>query len=178
MKSIEQRLADLETNNCRWKKLSLALAGSMLAVTCVAAATPTFIPDVIYGRRFEVVNEQGKTVAVVGQSNGNAELKLFNQAGQLQFAVSGTDRGGLMSLWNGDSQLLRAGNNGLGGTMDIMTAAGNEAARIGAASGQNGYIGVASVNGGLRSVTTPIVAAPQFVPQATTQPARRPMVSR
>ena len=53
--------------------------------------------------------------------------------------------------------------------MDIMTASGKEAAQIGASTGQNGYIGFASANSGLRSVTTPIVAAPQYVPQIAPQ---------
>jgi hypothetical protein len=166
VKTFEQRLADLERSNRHWKAAAMGLGGVLLAISSIAAALPSFIPDVLYARRLEIVNDQGQRVAIVGQVNGQGTLSLYNRDGKMQMLTSATNSGGLMSLWNGDQQLLRAGNNGAGGTIDLIAATGQEAVRMGAASGQSGYVGVADGSGGLMNVGGPITS-PIVVPATT-----------
>lgn len=152
MKTIEQRLSDLECSSRRWRLAATCLGAVLLAVTGVAASLPTFIPEVLHARRLEIVNDQGERVAVVGQTNGQGTISLYDRQGKLQMLSSATGSGGLISLWNGDQQLLRAGNNGVGGTIDLIATSGQEAVRVGAASSGTGYVGVADGSGGLQSV--------------------------
>lgn len=169
MQTIEQRLEALERSNRCWKTAGLTMGALLLAISSMAAALPSYIPDVLFARRVEIVNEQGQRVAVLGQVNGQGSLSLYDRDGKLQMLNSATDSGGLVSLWNGDRQLLRAGNNGAGGTIDVLAGNGQAAVRIATSSTQTGYVGIADSNGHLNniSVAAPVLVSPVVVPATT-----------
>ena len=118
--SIEQRLEYVERGVRRWKMIAAGLAVTLLAICGIAAnGSPTFIPAVLHARCLEIVNDNGVTVARIGQVNGNGGLALYGQDGELEFVVGMTADGEAVSLLDGKHQLvgLRSSSDNRGTTV-------------------------------------------------------------
>jgi hypothetical protein len=154
MQSLEERLARVEKQVWRWKLAVVVLLLAIVGITAMGAQPelPTYIPDVIHARRIDIINHKGVVVASVGQVKGNGSLALYNESGKMQTIVAGTKDGGVLSLCNGDQQLLRAGGSASGGRIDILNATGKEAVML--TSTGEGFIGLYDARGNIQSSLT------------------------
>jgi hypothetical protein len=130
MTSLEERVARVELSVSRWKRAAICLGAALIGVTALGAA-PSFIPESLHARRFEVVNEQGKTIAAVGQVQGRGVISLYDESGKLQFVVAAGSDGGIMSLSNGNEQLVTAGAGNNGGKLQISDRSGQHVLTFG-----------------------------------------------
>jgi len=151
MHSVEERLARVEKQVWRWKLAVIVLLVAIVGFTAIGAQPelPTYVPDVIHARRIDVVNDKGVVVASVGQLKGNGSLVLYNQKGEMQLLAAGSKDGGVVSIYNGDHQLVRAGGSGNGGRIDILNAAGQEAVMLNSAGA--GFIGLFDARGNIQN---------------------------
>lgn len=99
------------------------------------------VPNVVRARRFDLVAEDGSLLATIGQVQGSGSLAIFDRAGRLQFIVGGTQNGGVMSIKNGSTDVVRLRGSASGGSIDILGTAGREGVTLNSQS-EFGSIGV------------------------------------
>jgi len=92
MKTVEERLKFLETRLRRYQGLTM-LIGIVLVALVTISASPT-IPEVIKARKFEVVNPEGVTVAVLKSWALGGWLDIRSNKGTRTTHIAQNDEGG------------------------------------------------------------------------------------
>ena len=89
--TIEERFERLERTNRRYRwGITLVIFAAMIVG---AAAAGDDVPDVIRARKFEVVNEDGKSVVVMQSWKLGGWVHVTGNKGNLTFSISHTDDG-------------------------------------------------------------------------------------
>lgn len=105
MKSLEERLSQLESSHRCWR---LAAVGMGVALICAVAMGATFRNrnDVVRVRGIEIVNENGECLLKIGAGKrGVASIETFNNRGKRATIITCNQRGdGVLEIYNNDSK--------------------------------------------------------------------------
>ena len=125
MQSVEARVLKLEQSMRSWKRTAVVSLVMLVGIAALGAQPlPTYIPEVMHARRFDVVNEKGTVVASIGIVRGNGSVALYNTEGKLQLLAAGSTDGGDLSLCDGERQVVFAGSASDGGTIRVYDQRG------------------------------------------------------
>ena len=117
----EERINGLETQVRTLKRIVYGFGCLLVAGIVVGATSLQTVPDVIQAKRFEVVNDEGKVVVIMGASNDGGWLGIFNNDGKIVVGTNAYKNGGLLYVLNKDGGKvagLRANKDGSG---DVLT---------------------------------------------------------
>ncbi len=154
MNTIEMRIQKLETTNRRYRNTIILLVASF-ATIFMAFKSPKTIPDVLQAKRFEVVDNNGKVLAIISQDDGKGIIKTYNKEGKKLVNITYTsNQEGYIGLEDGigqETMRLSSSNDGGGGYIGIFNPTGKRTLTIcNDDSGGNIYVG--NSNGDTRAV--------------------------
>jgi hypothetical protein len=114
--AIAARLAVLERQVRRYRRLGLGLGLLLLAGVSMASQTSPAPSPVLRTTRLEVVDEAGRVVFAAEAQKGSGAIRLFNQAGKAGVVAAAADLGGHFAVLNREGQeIFSTGAQG-GGT--------------------------------------------------------------
>ncbi len=100
--TVEQRLKQLETQSFRMRWVVIVLVAISAGAVIFAVTQREDIPGVIRARSFEVIAENGKVVATMGQAGNNGGVWIFNAEGYSTVFLTTDDFGaGSVATFNG-----------------------------------------------------------------------------
>jgi hypothetical protein len=154
MDIIEIRLQKLEATNRRYRNTIILLIASF-ATIFMAFKSPKTVPEVIQAKRFEVVDYNGKVLAMISQDDGKGIIKTYNKEGKKLVNITYTsNQEGYIGLENGigqETMRLSSSNDGGGGYIGVFNPSGKRTLTIcNDESGGNIYVG--NSNGDTRAV--------------------------
>ena len=88
----EERINGLETQVRTLKRIVYGFGCLLVAGIVVGATSLQFVPDVIYAKKFEVVNDEGKVVVKMGASNDGGGLGIFNNDGKIVVGTKSSNK--------------------------------------------------------------------------------------
>jgi len=147
MHHLEQRVCILESKARRWMITSVAL--SLTIVVLVTAGAVLRIPDVVRAQRFEVVDEQGRTVGVFSSRKLGGQLEILSTAGKRTTVVGHRrDGGGLISIGSARGREgIQMGGSDLGGQLQLLYGNGRASIKAGSFKLGTGDLTVHSLDG-------------------------------
>lgn len=119
MKTVEERLAELEGRVRRWQGMTMALALVLVAGVVMAAAKPD-VAEVMRCRSLEVVDDSGKWVVNLDAWVLGGRIDVRNSEGKRTTTISQSDNhNGILKVYSRDGKNLvyagagKANSNGL-----------------------------------------------------------------
>ena len=95
----EERINCLETQVRTLKRIVYGFGCLLVAGIVVGATSLQFVPDVIYAKKFEVVNDEGKSVVLIGADEDGGVLGIFNKDLKLVTVIgTGKDADGVLDI--------------------------------------------------------------------------------
>ena len=139
--STDTRIESLENQVRTLKRMLFGVFGLVLVGGLLAATSLQGVPEVIQAKKFQVVNDEGKVLAALGQGTYGSFLTLRNKSEEV-FAVLYTDGdGSVLSIYNKDGKRGAAIlANASGGVVDIANKEGKSVAVVDANADGSGVM--------------------------------------
>ena len=108
--TVEQRLKQLETQTCRLRWVVIVLVAISAGAVIFAVTQREDIPGVIRARSFEVIGDNGRVAAKMGQAGNNGGVWIFNAEGYSTVFLTTDDFGaGSVATFNGKDPRMPGG---------------------------------------------------------------------
>ena len=145
--TADTRIESLETQVRTLKRMLVGVFGVVVVGVLLAATTLQTVPDVIRAKKFEVVNDEGKVLAGLGQGTYGSFLTLRNRSEEV-FALLYTDGdGSVLSIYNKDGKRGAAIlANANGGVVNVANKEGKSVAVV-AANADGGVLSIDNTEG-------------------------------
>ena len=98
----EERINCLETQVRTLKRIVYGFGCLLVAGVVVSATSLQTVPDVIQAKKFEVVNDEGKKVAVLFANEDGGVLGILNKDEKVVALLGANEDGGSLSIFNKD----------------------------------------------------------------------------
>jgi hypothetical protein len=141
METIETRLQKLEKTNSLYRFFFLAFA--TIGIIYFFTFGRQAVPDVISAKSFQVVDNNGKVLAILGGNYSAGNLQLFDDTGnKLVNLLKNSEGAGSVLLYSskGEINWKATSTAGGGGWMGIYNSDGNEVFSSGCTDTKTGYL--------------------------------------
>tara|TARA_B110000263_G_C14814168_1_gene287762 strand:+ start:153 stop:494 length:342 start_codon:yes stop_codon:yes gene_type:complete len=98
----EERMYVLENQIKTLMRIVYGFGCLLIAGVVVAATSLQTVPDVIQAKKFEVVNDEGKAVAILSTASDGGTLNILNNEGQKVASIVAKTFGGDCHFYNKD----------------------------------------------------------------------------
>ncbi len=146
MNQLEQRVQKLEKNLRNYRIIFGIGICAICAVSLMASGTKNqFVPDKIQAKSFQVVNNNGKVIAELGEDKGNGSLTTYNTSGQklVDLFTSEGGAGGINTFDDDGDVLFKVTRTSSGGAyMGMFNSDAKEIVEFGVTEGESGYFKV------------------------------------
>jgi hypothetical protein len=150
MKTLEERLCQLESSHRRWRLAAFGLGAGLLCVVAMGAALKRS-ESVLRVRAIEVVNDNGECLVRIGAGKwGVGSIATYNNRGKRATIITCNQRGdGLLEISNNDAKrVLAAGASTRGdGLLETYNSNGKWVCTVGANYRGDGLIRAANKRG-------------------------------
>ena len=124
IESLENQLRIQQSQVRRQRRWNIALGAVVVVGGLMAATGVRSVPDVIQAKKFEVVNDEGKSVVVLRSIQGHGLIASNDKNGVLTFVVvNAVGKGGVFE-----------------GSMQTLNSKGQKLVELGATTGGNGFV--------------------------------------
>ena len=148
MKTVEERLSDLERTNRRYRSALVGIGSIALLGATMAAHQEPQVPEVVQAKRFEVVDESGNTrIAMFTDDSGSGRVYVNNSDGVTVATLAVVRASGRLRLRNGaggPAATLR------GGDLRLYNAAEETIVLIGSSRNRSGVLQLNDASGNPR----------------------------
>ena len=148
METIETRLKKLEKNNRLYRFFFITITTFGIIYFFTFGRQPA--PDVITAKSFQVVDNDGKVLAQLGNDYSAGTLKLYdNNGNKIVNLIKNTEGAGAILLYDSRGQFTWSASSttGGGGWMGIYNSDGNEVFSSGCTKKNTGYLFVNNQKG-------------------------------
>lgn len=120
-RTVEERLAGLESSVRRWRLLSMTLAGLMLLVLGVIGVDYLGLRGTIHAKRFVIRNEKGIALELEVSPQGDGLISINDGKGLPRVLLGNSQKGfGTIELYGGDEhKMVFLGGSGSGGQIAV-----------------------------------------------------------
>ena len=101
---MQNEITELRNQVRTLKRIVYGFGCLLVAGVVVSATSLQTVPDVIQAKKFEVVNDEGKSVARLGANENGGALSIHNKDGKSVSALYTEDGGGVLSIRNKDEK--------------------------------------------------------------------------
>jgi hypothetical protein len=147
---LDQLSRDLATERRRRRRLEkgvLALALIAISAGTIAATSLQTASEVVRTKRLEIVDENGRIVALAAAAKHGGRIDLWDDAGTNSARLGGNGTGGDLALWNrAGEQVVAAYADGTAGRLEVNTKGGAVGVAI-SADDRGGLLTVSDGNG-------------------------------
>ncbi|MDE0890488.1 MAG: hypothetical protein OSA40_13670, partial [Phycisphaerales bacterium] len=147
---LDQLTRDLATERKRRRRLEkgvLALALVAIGAGTIAASSLQTASEVVRTKRLEIVDENGRIVALASAAKHGGRIDLWDDAGTNSARLGGNGTGGDLALWNrAGEQVVAAYADGTAGRLEVNTKGGAVGVAI-SADDRGGLLTVSDGNG-------------------------------
>lgn len=146
MNQLEQRVQKLEKNLRNYRIIFGTGIIAICTFTLMSSGTKNqFVPDRIQAKSFQVVDDNGKVIALLGEDKGNGSLTTYNARGRklVDLFTSEGGAGGINTFDDDGDVIFKVTRTKSGGAyMGMFNSEAKEIVEFGVTEGESGYFKV------------------------------------
>ena len=145
MTNLENRISKLESQLRVYRMFFGVIIVGTCAAVLMSSGKKNAVPDLIQAKSFQVVDDNGSTIAILGKDKGNGSLTTFTPGGSklVSLFTSEGGAGGINTFDNdGDVLFKVTRTTGGGAYLGLFNEDAKEIAEFGVTDGKSGYMRV------------------------------------